>query len=84
MFARILYVCSLPGKNGIADWLIKNQIKSNQLHTHTSKAYGSHAKHSYCCPVNQHWDACAPLRDSSFVQANPPGAGLVVTNEITT
>ena len=39
MFARIMYVCSLPGKNGIADWLIKNQ-KSNQkkkiiLHTTT-------------------------------------------------
>ena len=28
MFARILNVCSLPGKNGIADWLIK--IKSNK------------------------------------------------------
>ena len=23
MFARMLYMCSLPGKNGIADWLIK-------------------------------------------------------------
>ena len=39
-----------------------------------SKAYDSLAEHSYCCPVNQHWDACAPLRR---VQANPPGAGLV-------
>jgi len=27
--------------------------------------------------VNQHWDACAPLRHLSLVQANPPGAGLV-------
>ena len=39
-----------------------------------NKAYGSHAKHSYCCPVNH---ACAPLRHSSLVQANTPGAGLV-------
>jgi len=42
-----------------------------------SKAYGSHVKHSYCCPVNKHWDACASLRNSSLVQANPSGAGLV-------
>jgi len=27
--------------------------------------------------VNQHWDACAPLRRLSLVQANPSGAGLV-------
>jgi len=27
--------------------------------------------------VNQHWDACAPLRHLSLVQANPPGAGIV-------
>ena len=60
------------------------------MHTHTcththaythkaskSKAYGSHAKHSYCRPVNQHWDAYAPLRHLSLVQANPLGAGLV-------
>ena len=26
-----LHMCSLPGKNGIADWLIK--IKSNQIHS---------------------------------------------------
>ena len=46
-------------------------------HKSKSKAYGSHAKHSYCCPVNRHWDANAPLRHSSLVQANPPRAGLV-------
>ena len=46
-----------------------------RTHTHTHKASGSHAKHSYCRPVNQHWDACAPLRHLSLVQANPPGAG---------
>jgi len=40
-----------------------------------SKAYGSHAEHSYCRPVNQHWDACAPLRFLSLVQANLPRAG---------
>ena len=46
--------------------------------THTqSKASSSHAKHSYCCPVNQHWDVCAPLRNLSLVQENPPGAELV-------
>jgi len=27
--------------------------------------------------MNGHWDACAPLRHSSLVQANPPGTGLV-------
>jgi len=26
--------------------------------------------------VNQHWDACAPLRRLSLVLANPPGAGI--------
>jgi len=32
MFARMLYMCSLPGKNGIADWLIKkSNQKSNQI-----------------------------------------------------
>ena len=46
-------------------------------HTHTSKAYGSHTKHSYCHPANQDWDACAPLRRLSLVQANPSGAGIV-------
>ena len=48
-------------------------------HTHIAKQkqslYGSHAKHSYCCPTNQHWDVCAPLRHLSLVQANPPRAG---------
>ena len=60
-----------------------------QTHTHTyllhhmhtkqskSKAHSSHTKHSYCHPTNQHWDACAPLRLLSLVQANPPGGGLV-------
>ena len=50
-----------------------------QVYTHTiqSKAYSSHVKHSHCRPVNQHWDGCAPLRHSSLVQANLPGAGLV-------
>jgi len=42
-----------------------------------SKVYGSYVKHGYCYPVNEHWDACAPLRHSSLVQANPSGAGLV-------
>ena len=54
-------------------------------HTHTfaltqnkkSKAYSNHAKHSYFLPVNQHWDASAPLRHSSLAQTNPSGAGLV-------
>jgi len=46
-------------------------------HTHTSKVYSSHMKHSYCCPVNQHWDAYTPLRHLNFVQANPLGARLV-------
>jgi len=41
-----------------------------------SKAYGSHAEHGYF-PVNQYWDACAPLKHLSLVKANPPGAGLV-------
>ena len=41
------------------------------------KAYGSHVKLSRCRQVNQHWDACAPLRHLSLVQANSPGAGLV-------
>jgi len=50
-----------------------------QTHTKQSKgkAYGSHAEHSYCRPVNQHWDACTSLRCLSLVQANLPGAGLV-------
>ena len=53
-------------------------------HTHTrtqSKAYGSHAKHSYCRSVNQHWDSCAPLRHSSLVQTNPTGASLEWTKQ---
>jgi len=50
--------------------LTHTQSKQSQ-----SKAYGSHAKHSYCCPVDQHWDACAPFRHLSLVQANPLGAG---------
>ena len=33
-----------------------------------SKAYGNRAKHSYCHPVNQHWDACAPLGHLNLVQ----------------
>ena len=35
------------------------------INTHTqkpSKAYGSHMKHSYCRLMNQHWNACAPLK----------------------
>jgi len=27
--------------------------------------------------VNQHWDACAPLRHLGLVEAYRPGAGLV-------
>ena len=42
-----------------------------------NKASGSHAKHSYYHPANQHWDSCAPLRQLNLVQENPPGAGLV-------
>ena len=42
-----------------------------------SKAYGSNVRHGYFRPVNQHWDACAPLRHLCLVQANPPGAELV-------
>jgi len=58
--------------------LIMRARAHTHTHTHTqSKAYGSHAKHSYCCPVNQHWDACVPLGHYSLVQANPPGTGLV-------
>ena len=45
-------------------------------HVHAHKAY-NHAKHNYCCPAGQYWDACAPLRCLSLVQANPPRAGLV-------
>ena len=50
------------------------------LHTQSkqSKAYGSHAKHSYCHPVNQHW---VPLRHLSLVQTNPVGAGLKFHND---
>ena len=50
--------------------------------TRQSKAYGSHANHSYCHPMNQHWGACAPLRHLSLVQANPPVAGLVTCGRI--
>ena len=42
-----------------------------------AKASGTHVKHSYYRPANQHWDACALLRHLSLVQANSPGAGLV-------
>ena len=42
-----------------------------------SKASGSPAKHSYCHPVNHHWDSCAPLRHLSLLQANSPGAELI-------
>ena len=52
---------------------------NTHMHTHKNKPYGSHAKHSfnYCLSVKQHWDAYAPLEHLSFVQANPPGEGLV-------
>jgi len=43
---------------------------------HVSKTYGSHARHSYCCPAD---NACVPIRHFSLVEANPPGAGLVTT-----
>jgi len=52
------------------------------VHTHTKekKAKPLAAMQNiaqYCRPVNQHWDACAPLRHFNLVQAYPPGAGLV-------
>ena len=48
----------------------------HNTHTRTKKAkplHGSHVKHSYCHPANEHWDVRAPLRHLSLVQANPPG-----------
>ena len=75
--------CGYPKSPTISEtwtavWHLLPQLLPS-VHTHTiqSKAYGSHVKHSHCHPANQHWDACAPLRHSSLVQANPPGAGLV-------
>ena len=52
------------------------QLGNYFMPTHKAKpkVYGSHG---YCRPVNQHWDACAPLRHLSLVQENPPGEGLV-------
>ena len=44
-----------------------------------SKVQGNHAKHSYCCAVNQQSGACAPLRHSNLEQENPPGAGLITS-----
>jgi len=32
---------------------------------------------SYCCPADQHRNACAPFRHLNLVQENPLGARLV-------
>ena len=40
-------------------WMLPTCMYHKCVHcTVQSKAYGSHAKHSYCCSVNQHWDTC--------------------------
>ena len=43
-------------------------------HIHTHKAKPTAAMRN----IDEHWDACAPLWHLSLVQANPPGAGLVI------
>jgi len=38
-FARMLYMCFLPGKNGIADWLIKTFSKTTETNSHSCIDY---------------------------------------------
>ena len=54
------------------DDITLEQYCINELTRHIQpKAYGSHAKHSYCCSANQHWDVCTPFKCLSLVQTNP-------------
>jgi len=75
----VLVVPEGPQEDLYRKWSLQYTPHGHKQHKYKSKAkaYGSHAEHSYCRPVNQHWDACAPLRRLSLAQANPPGAGLV-------
>jgi len=52
------------------NWKIKETIKFQEhtmLNTHVPKKPNC-AKHSYCLTVNQHCDACAPLRHLILMQ----------------
>ena len=60
-----------------ASLLYVRKTKNNTiytLHTQSKKAKPTAAMQNTA--ITKHWDACAPLRRLSLVQANPPGAGL--------